>query len=226
MKAENMVMKRKNVDWSALELAYRTGRSFRSLSREFGISSTRIKQVADERKWMRDLSRVVHKAREAKLNAANLNTSLNGSADLEKEIVEATAEVQADVITAHRKSIQRARKMATALLEDLEVATVDWRLSRSQGGISPGSRRSTADKERTMTSRAAILKMLADSLKTLVGLERQAFNILEGVPGKPDESAGMQPATKGLDELEAIWERVLGRTPAASSEPTASEEAK
>ena len=43
-----MAMQKKNVDWTALEVLYRTGRSFRLLAKEFGISSTRIKQVADE----------------------------------------------------------------------------------------------------------------------------------------------------------------------------------
>ncbi len=49
----------KKVDWQALELGYRTGRSFRVLAREFGISSTRIKQIAYGEQWARDLAGAV-----------------------------------------------------------------------------------------------------------------------------------------------------------------------
>ncbi|WBY02761.1 hypothetical protein PE066_04275 [Ramlibacter tataouinensis] len=212
-----MVMPKKDVDWYAVEVAYRAGRSFRMLAKEFGISSTRIKQVADFNRWARDLSVVITEKTTAKLNAANLNIKLNGKSACERDVIEATAQAQTDVVLAHRNSIQRARKLTLALLEDLELATVQWRRDRFSGAEAIAPSRTIPDKEKSMASRSAILKMLADALKTLIGLERQAFQILDGSPGKPEEPAAKQDALEGLDTLEAAWARVLGRPPQAST---------
>jgi hypothetical protein len=211
-----MAMKKKNVDWVALELAYRTGRSFRVLAREFGISATRIKQVADEENWARDLSAIIAEKARAKLNAANLNSNLNGKIANERAIVDATVQVQTNIVLEHRRDIQRGRDVVIHLLQQLENQ-VGTRIT----GMHPASASAAGDdnacgKPVSLAAHASTVKALSDALKTLVTLERQAFYIGDEDP-KRQPASGQAPASPpdpraGFEDLRAAFQRVLGKS--------------
>jgi hypothetical protein len=210
-----MAMQKKSVDWTALELAYRTGRSFRSLAREFGISSTRIKQVADQENWTRDLSAIIAEKARAKLNAANLNKNLNAKAANERAIVDATAQVQTNIVLEHRRDIQRGRELVVHLLAQLEHEM----LARATGApceTPAADDGSPGGKPASLATQASTIKALSDALKTLVGLERQAFNV-DDAQQKP-ASAASAPAKPeadprhGFADLRAAFERALAKT--------------
>lgn len=211
-----MAMKKKDVDWVALELAYRTGRSFRVLAREFGISSTRIKQVADEENWVRDLSAIIAEKARAKLNAANLNGILNGKSSDERAVVEATVQVQTDVVLAHRRDIQRGRQLVVELLAQLEQEMA----ARSAGALS-GSAAATDDgssggRPVTLATHASTMKALGEALKTLIALERQAFNVDDGQQRRdaasPLAAAPAPDPRAGFEDLRAAFQRVLAKS--------------
>jgi hypothetical protein len=214
-----MAMQKKNVDWAALELAYRTGRSFRLLAKEFGISSTRIKQVADENNWARDLTMIIAGMTQAKLNAANLNGNLNGKKGTERQVVEATVQVQTNIVLAHRADIQRSRKLVVALLQELERETANRQDGAQLSGLSqklaPDAATGQSDspsKSLSLAGRANTMKVLADALKTLVGLERQAFNISDEPDPKPAEPARDVDVSAGMAEVRAAFDRALLNT--------------
>jgi hypothetical protein len=179
-----MARQKKDVDWPGLETAYRAGKSFRLLAKEFGISSTRISQVAEENNWTRDLTAVIAEKTKFKLNAANLNTNLNGKKASEREVVEAAAEVQTNIVLAHRTDISRGRKLTMALFEELELQTGNVELLKDlaafmlqDGGDAQDKRNEVFNKVISLSSRSSTMKTLAESLKNLIALERQAFGI-------------------------------------------------
>jgi hypothetical protein len=154
-----MAAKRKVVDRERMELDYRTGiLTFREMAAAHGLSAPRIKQIADEEGWGRDLSKRIKQAAEAKLNAARLNANLNAEAKkaTEREIIESSSGEVATVLLSHRTDIGRARGLANKLLTELECQNAD---------------------HKTLAMRVSTMKALAETLKTLISLERTAFNL-------------------------------------------------
>lgn len=213
-----MAMKKKNVDWAALELAYRTGRSFRTLAREFSVSSTRIAQVAEQENWVRDLSAIIAEKSRAKLNAANLNRNLNGKRVSERAVVEATVQVQTEIVLAHRRDIQRGRQLVVKLFGHLEQE-MSARLTEAPPAAAAGADEgSLCGKPVPLATQATTIKALGDALKTLIALERQAFNVDDGQPKRdavgPTNTAESADSRAGFEDLRAAFKRVLSKASA------------
>jgi len=79
----------------------------------------------------------------------------------EAKLVEGVAVVQAGVRLTHRVDISRARRLAMTLLVELEEQTADRKTYNDIG----------------TPQRIDGVKKLADTLKTLVGLEREAYSL-------------------------------------------------
>ncbi len=195
-----MVVKRQ-IDWEAIERDYRTGMlSLSEIGARHGISKGRISQVAKRDQWDRDLSVRIQKKVESKLNDALLNDSLNAKRAIsDRERVEAGAEAITSIVLAHRIDVQRSRRLVMSLLNELEEQTGNMDLYQQLGELMESPDEKGTDKLNelyrkviSLSGRTGTMKSLADSLKTLVGLERQAFGLKDGVDDqkKPmDESA-------------------------------------
>lgn len=193
-----MATQRKLVDKEALGVEYRAGmKSLKMLGEEFGISAPRVKQIADAEGWERDLSVLIRQKAEAKLNAEALNNQLNADARKasEREIVEVNATVQANKITEHRTDIKRYRTLCQSMLAELEAETGDTDTFEGLGELlkkedaSIDKLNEAYRKAISLPSRIDGVKKLADTLKVLIGLERQAFGIADNAEGdKPQDS--------------------------------------
>jgi len=179
-----MANQRKLVDKEALGVEYRAGvKTFKVLGEEFGISAPRVKQIADAEGWERDLSILIKHKAEAKLNAAALNKTLNESTRKasEREIVEANATMQAEIIVAHRSDIRRNRELVSKLTAEVEAITNEPGLIESlENAIGEDVSERQLELFRRIISlpgRIGGVKQLVESLKTLVALEREAFGI-------------------------------------------------
>jgi len=108
---------------------------------------------------------------------------------VEKAIVEANAEAISDIRLAHRTDISRARRLCLALMEELEAVTGE-RLTverpcelaeasdaETQGAKATERIRIFLEKAMSLPARVGTLRSLANALKTLVTLERQAWQI-------------------------------------------------
>jgi hypothetical protein len=111
------------------------------------------------------------------------------SAYSEKEIVAASSEVVAGVQITQRKDIGRARTLAMALLEELEIETSNLDLFRELGEIlrsddDKGQDRRNDLYNKVISSAGRIdgMKKLSDTLKTLIGLEREAYGLADETP--------------------------------------------
>ena len=189
-------MAKKETDWEAVEGAYRAGLlSLREMSQEYGVSHVAIKKRADKEGWTRDLTAKIKAKAEALVNSREVNGGVNSKPLVnETEIVNANAEVIANIRLSHRKDISRSRNVVMKLLGELEISTDNIDLFEELGEImrSPDDkgqdkRNDIYNKVISMSGRTKTMKDLADSLKTLVALERQAYGLDTEVKNQDDD---------------------------------------
>jgi hypothetical protein len=181
-----MARQKKNVDWLTLGLDYRAGmKSMRMLSKEYGISTARISQIANERAWSRDLAVRIKDQMQAKLDRSVLDGKLDAKTKItENLVVEANAQIQTVRILRHRTDITRARSLVMTLFDELEILTGDTVLLRDLARLKHGADVNGTDKLTevynrviSMPSRVDAMKKLSDTLRILIALEREAFGI-------------------------------------------------
>jgi hypothetical protein len=184
-------------DWERIEADYRAGvLSVREIASAHGVSHTAINKRSSKDGWERDLSAKIKAKADALVSKAEVSSEVSkAKAETDKVIVEANAEAIARVRLSHRSDISRSRRLAMALLEELEVATGSIELFQELGDFLRSDDEKGADKrndvyQRVISSVGRIdsMKKLSDTLKTLVGLEREAYGIAaagEDDPNKP-----------------------------------------
>ena len=165
----------RKIDYERIEAGWRAGlKSPEQLAaeytRETGVSVTYVAINKHFKKLgvPRDLkAKIKAKADEMVLKAmvsAKVSAKvLLAGEKRDKEIVDVVAETVAEIRIVHRKDISRHRALTVALLAELESQTADMALS----------------------GRVDNLKKLSDTLKTLIGLERQAYDIGEVAAENP-----------------------------------------
>lgn len=167
--------KKQPIDWEAIERDYRSGiGSLSEIGARYGVSKGRISQIATRDGWDRDLSAKIQAKAEAKLNDSLVNAELNAKRLVtDRERVEAGAAAITEMVLAHRKDTAALRQLVNAYREELASCGDD------------------------LKARAGILKMLSDTQKTLIGIERQAFGISD------DPEQNKPPEAKAVSEMEA-----------------------
>ena len=197
---------KKVIDWEKIELDYRAGvKSLREIASEHDVSDTAIRKRAKRDDWVRDLSAKIKAKADDLVRKEQVRTEVR-TANLisEKETIDANANLVASVRLSHRKDIQRSRKIAMNLFDELEmmVGQENVRLLEMLGELMYSPDDKGNDKVNdlymkiiSMPGRVKSMKDLSDTLKTLIALERQAF-------GLDDEN------NKPVDALTALLERV------------------
>lgn len=177
---------RKQVDWEAVEMQYRAGlRSLKEIGIEFGVSDAGIIKRAKRDGWERDLKAKIQAKAEAKVSAALVSESVSAERTLtERNVVEVNAQAVANVRLAHRQDISRSRRLALALLIELEEETSNIELFRELGELLRSEDDKGQDRRNDLyqkvisgAGRIDNMKKLADTMKVLIGLEREAFGI-------------------------------------------------
>ena len=197
---------KKVIDWEKIELDYRAGvKSLREIASEHDVSDTAIRKRAKRDDWVRDLSAKIKAKADDLVRKEQVRTEVR-TANLisEKETIDANANLVASVRLSHRKDIQRSRKIAMSLFDELEmmVGQENVRLLEMLGELMYSPDDKGNDKVNdlymkiiSMPGRVKSMKDLSDTLKTLIALERQAF-------GLDDEN------NRPVDALTALLERV------------------
>lgn len=186
-------------DWEKIEADYRAGiLSLREIAEAHpGVNHVAITRRAKREGWSRDLSAKIR----AKADALVTDHAVTGDVTAqrhvsEREIIDANAQAIVSVRLSHRKDIQRSRRIAMALLEELEqqaggeqVAMLEQlgELLRSEDDKGQDKLNDLYHKVISLPGRAKTMKDLGESLRVLVTLERQAFG-LDDKDQKPQDA--------------------------------------
>lgn len=177
---------RKVVDWEALELQYRAGiRSLKDIGREFNVSDAAIVKRAKRDGWERDLKAKIQAKADAKVSASLVSAEVRAQTKVaERIVVEANAEAVANVRLAHRVDIQRGRRLVLKLLAELEQQTDQVPELQELGEMMRKDDDKGQDRLNdiyraviSLPERTKTMKALAEALRILVSLEREAFGI-------------------------------------------------
>lgn len=200
----------RNIDWEAIERAYRAGLlSIREIASQHDITHGAINKKAKKEGWSRDLRAKIRAKADALVSKEAVSTEVSTKqAETEREIVESNATAIANVRMAHRGDIRRSRGLVNKLLDELESVTDNAALFDELGELMESPDDNGLDKLNdlyhkviSLPSRSKTMKDLADTLKTLVSLERQAYD-LENAGDLPERGTGISTG----DPLEAAQE--------------------
>ncbi|NII73921.1 hypothetical protein FHW84_002494 [Dyella sp. SG562] len=181
---------KKPTDWERIESDYRAGLlSVREIAATHGISHTAINKRARTDGWDRDLSAKIKAKADALVSKREVSSQVSTErSETDRSIIEANAEVIANVRLAHRKDIGRARVLAMALLEELEGQTSNRELMEELGELLSGSKEQDGLSDKMMAiyhavtslpGRTKTMKDLGDTLHKLITLEREAYSIAD-----------------------------------------------
>lgn len=191
---------RKTVDWEAVEREYRAGQlSVVEIGRQYGLSHTAINKRAKRDGWKRNLADRVRKEVSARLVSETV------SPETERTAIEPAVARGVQVVREHQASIGRGQRLVGALFGELEEATEHR--AEIEESIEDETRQDKNTERRARMLRAIALPMrattlgnLSTALKTLVGLERQAFNLDE--PSAP-QAPSAEVINSGMSSKEA-----------------------
>lgn len=182
-------MTTKQPDWEAIERAYRAGLlSVREIAASCGVSHTAIQKRAKANGWERDLKAKIKAKADSLVAKREVATQVaSKSVETEREIIEVNAEVIANIRMAHRGDISRCRSLTNKLLDELESLTDEQGTIKSlikqfkegdhEDGEAMADMLALANKIGALPNRTKTMRELAETLKTLIALERQAYDL-------------------------------------------------
>ena len=201
----DFLMSIKQPDWEAIERAYRAGvLSVREIAAAHEVSHTAINKRAKRDGWDRDLKAKIKAKADALVSKREVSTEVSSKqAETEREIIELNAEVIANIRMAHRGDISRSRRLTNKLLDELEGLTDNRDLFEELGELMRNPDDNGQDKRNDLYNkiidlpgRTKTMKELAETLKTLVALERQAYDLDVKQGGSEEDTL-----SKLMDEL-------------------------
>lgn len=184
-----MTTEKKRPDWERIELDYRAGLlTLREMADAHGLSNVSIHKRAKKEGWVRDLGAKI-KAKADELVSKQEASKIASKEELanERQLVDASATVIFNVKMSQRTRIQRHLVLLDGMQAELEGSSED------------------------LAARVDISKKMSDTLKTLITLERDAFNIITetkvdhtnsdgSMAGTPTRIEIVAPSMQGADE--------------------------
>lgn len=190
----------KKVDYEAIEPGWRAGiKSPAQLAAEYteatGISVSRsaIIKHFDKLGVPRDLSAKVHAKAEAMVAEALVTGKVSTVTTVaDATIINAAAVDVATIRISHRKDIALSRTLCMSLLGELQAQTANLPGLVELGEILRQPNENGADRLNdiyraviSLPERSKTMKALAESLKGLVGMEREAYGLDDKKPEQP-----------------------------------------
>lgn len=184
---------RPRIDWDVIEAHYRAGhRTLTSLAVQFGVSDVGIIKHAKKHGWTRNLAGKVKDRTDQKLTE-DLLRKLAPQEGLNEDLrVEIESEVRARILSSHRNGVTRARQAAMGMLAEIETACLidnlglDARRHLIERVLDDSATQDerlslaiTLKRAWSFDTRISAIKQLAEAMRTLIAIERQAYAIPE-----------------------------------------------
>lgn len=182
-----------HLDWEAIERDYRAGLlTLRELAEIHGGSHVTIARKAKKENWERDLSaRVAARAAAIVTRAAVTESETKQRAVSDRRVVEATAQAIATVILRQHASIRRNRALSEKLLDELEAQCDQPEIFAQLGELLSSPDEKGTDKLNeiyrkviSLPSRIDGAKKMAETLRILISLEREAYHMDKEAPAE------------------------------------------
>jgi len=182
---------RRRAGWEAIERDFRMGvRAVTAIAEEHGITEGAIRKRAKRDGWVRDLNAKVRAKADDLVRKAEVRTQVREDQRLtENRQIEVEANIQKDVRLSQRADIQRGRRLCLKLLSELEQQTDQVPELEELGEILRRPDDKGQDKLNdiyqaviSLPERTKTMKALAEALRILVSMEREAF----GIDAHPD----------------------------------------
>lgn len=183
----------KRPDWEAIESAYRAGvMSLREIASQHDITHGAINKRAKKEGWERNLKEKINQKAEALVSKREVSTKVSTEKAIsERILIEANAEVIANVRMEHRGDIRRARELTNNLFDELSAECADVPALSKLGELMFRPDDNGRDKLNeiyhaiiSLPERVKSAKALSETLKNLIGLERQAYGLDDVQPNK------------------------------------------
>lgn len=200
---------RNDVDWQAIERDYRLGQlTVREIARRYGVAPSSITRRAEKETWPRDLTDVIR----AKTRAELLRNTKDATPErntISQHDIAVAVQTNVQLVREHRKDIGRNRYAVTKLIDELHDAIeniddIEDDIIEETAGDKDGKRRARMLAAVALPSRAGVAATLASALKTLVPLEREAFNI--GGDKRDDDPVSAELTDASVDKLARLLE--------------------
>lgn len=226
-KKEGKVGKRAEIDWEAIERDYRLGQlTVREIARRNGIAASSITRRAARDGWVRDLTDEVRRRTRAELlrNAPSATPERNTPT---REDVDVAVKTNVQLVREHRSDIGANRSAVTKLIKELHdtithIDDIEDDIIEATADDKDTKRRARMLAAVALPSRANVAHTLAGALKTLIPLERQAFNLSGDLSATVDPGEAAAETLRDLDAdqrdaLRSVLEAVAKRS--SSSAP-------
>jgi hypothetical protein len=174
------------IDWERIEKDYRAGiLSVREIAASHGITHGAINKRAKRDSWERDLAARIQAKADQLVSKQAVSSKVSADTKItDNLIIETNARVVADVRITHRTDINRYRNLAIALLDELEQQTGNLGDLSDLGVLLRSENDKGVDKLNDIyqavistPSRVDSVKKLAEVLRILIGLEREAYGM-------------------------------------------------
>ena len=174
-----MTEEKKPTDWERIELDYRAGiLTLREMASAHGISNVSIHKRAKRDGWVRDIAAKIKAKADDLVSRTLVSKEVSKEAVAnERQLIDAGAEAIMRVKLGHRTRITRHSELVDKLQVELETDKGD------------------------LASRVDISKKLSETLKTLITLERDAFNIVTASKLEMTGENGGPILTKAIVEM-------------------------
>lgn len=185
-----MTEEKKPTDWERIELDYRAGiLTLREMAKAGGVTEGAIRKRAKRDDWTRDLAGKIKAKADDLVRREEVRREVRKDTVLtEKVLVDGAAKLIADVRMGHKAHAARAIRIVNKLFDDLEdlgdeqATLLDMikDLKDADGDDSEESSKilDLANRIGSLPMRTKTAKDLSETLKTLIGLERDAYDIV------------------------------------------------
>jgi hypothetical protein len=176
----------REIDWERVEEEYRAGLlSLREIAGRHSITEGAIRKRAKRDDWTRDLAAKVQARADDLVRRAEVRKNVRvGVSVTERVLIEANAQVIAEVRSTHRGDITRARVLAMAMLAELEMQTGGQEELERMAELLASPDEKGVDKMTDLfrkvistPGRIDSLKKVSETMKNLITLEREAYGL-------------------------------------------------